>query len=118
MRTLSLRVLQQRKMQSPPVPPYWRPKTRGDCLELPRPCPYVGCRHHLMLDAKSSSLKLYVDEPDMMRATCSLDLADEGPKTLEEIAEILGITKERVRQMEEEAMASITAQADYLEGEL
>lgn len=27
-----------------------RPRTRGDCLTMPRPCPWVGCRHHLLLD--------------------------------------------------------------------
>lgn len=28
-----------------------RPRTRGDCLEEARPCPWVGCRHHLLLEA-------------------------------------------------------------------
>lgn len=27
-----------------------RPKTRGDCANSPRPCPWVGCRHHLLLE--------------------------------------------------------------------
>lgn len=29
------------------LPP--RPRTRGDCRNGIRPCPYVGCRHHLMI---------------------------------------------------------------------
>ncbi len=27
-----------------------RPRTRGDCLAEARPCPWVGCRYHLLLD--------------------------------------------------------------------
>lgn len=27
-----------------------RPRTRADCVDGPRPCPFVGCRYHLLLD--------------------------------------------------------------------
>jgi hypothetical protein len=27
-----------------------RPKTRADCIDRPRPCPWVSCRYHLLLD--------------------------------------------------------------------
>lgn len=27
-----------------------RPRTRGECLEEARPCPWVGCRDHLLID--------------------------------------------------------------------
>lgn len=27
-----------------------RPRTRGDCLQEARPCPWVGCRQHLLLE--------------------------------------------------------------------
>jgi hypothetical protein len=27
-----------------------RPRTRADCLDEARPCPWVGCRHHLAFD--------------------------------------------------------------------
>jgi DNA-directed RNA polymerase sigma subunit (sigma70/sigma32) len=36
-----------------------------------------------------------------MAASCSLDVADAGPHTLEEVSILLGITRERVRQLEE-----------------
>ena len=29
---------------------YWRPKTRGDCANVARPCPYVSCKYHLYID--------------------------------------------------------------------
>jgi hypothetical protein len=38
--------------------------------------------------------------------TCSLDLADEGARTLSEIGKILGVTRERVRQIEIMALDS------------
>lgn len=31
-----------------------RPRTRGDCLAEARPCPWVGCRHHLLLEVEQS----------------------------------------------------------------
>jgi hypothetical protein len=31
-------------------PPPARPRTRGDCKDGLRPCPYVGCSHHLLFD--------------------------------------------------------------------
>ncbi len=27
-----------------------RPKTFGDCQDRPMPCPWVGCKHHTLLD--------------------------------------------------------------------
>ena len=31
-----------------------RPTTRGDCGQEARPCPWVGCRHHLLLEVAES----------------------------------------------------------------
>lgn len=88
-----------------PLPP--RPKTRADCINGPRPCPWVGCRHHLYLDVstKTGSLKTNfpdVDEVDLekLRETCALDVAARGGVGLKEIAEYMNLTKERVRQIE------------------
>lgn len=33
-----------------PEPEITRPTTRGDCRGAIRPCPWVACRHHLLLD--------------------------------------------------------------------
>jgi hypothetical protein len=84
-----------------------RPATRGECAGLPRPCPYVGCRHHLYLDVgKAGGVKLSTTlDPSAMPASCSLDMADRGESTLEEIGELLGVTRERVRQIEARAQA-------------
>lgn len=40
--------------------------------------------------------------------SCALDVADRGGATLEEIGDMLGLTRERVRQVEEEAMERFT----------
>lgn len=32
-----------------------RPRTRGDCQGEARPCPWVGCRHHNLLDVGTGS---------------------------------------------------------------
>lgn len=81
-----------------------RPMTRGDCAELPRPCPFVSCAHHLYLDAnpETGALKLNFPHLDVweMAETCSLDVADRGGVTLEELGAILNLTRERIRQVE------------------
>jgi len=80
-----------------------RPTTRGECVDGPRPCPFVSCAHHLYLDvSRTGSLKLNFPhlEPDEIPETCSLDAADRGGLTLDEVGTRLGVTRERVRQVE------------------
>ena len=83
-----------------------RPAHRDECASIPRPCPFVSCRHHLYLDVRADgSIKLnFPDkEPDELTVTCSLDLAEDGPRTLDAIAAMMGMSKERARQIESEA---------------
>ncbi|MGI6681977.1 MAG: sigma factor-like helix-turn-helix DNA-binding protein [Myxococcota bacterium] len=81
-----------------------RPKTRADCKDGERPCPWVGCKYHLWMDVnpKTGSIKInFPDiEPDEMAISCVLDVADEGPVTLEEVGKIMNLTRERIRQLE------------------
>lgn len=79
------------------------PRTRADCVDGPRPCPFVGCRHNLYLDVTpNGSLKLnWPDlEPWELQESCALDVADKGPQHLETIGRLLQLTRERVRQLE------------------
>ena len=79
-----------------------RPRTRGDCENGPRPCPWVSCRHHLALDvSKGGHLKLNFPhlEPDEIEESCSLDVADRGGASLDEVAEHVNVVRERARQM-------------------
>jgi hypothetical protein len=80
------------------------PVTREQCLEMPRPCPFVRCAHHLYLDVNPESGAIKLNFPHLevweMAETCSLDVADKGGITLEEVGAILNLTRERIRQVE------------------
>lgn len=78
-----------------------RPVTRADCADVPRPCPWVSCRHHLYLDDKGHPHRPDI-EIDDMTCSCALDFVEENPDgaTLERVGEFLGVTRERVRQLE------------------
>ena len=88
-----------------------RPKTRGECLDAPRPCPFVSCKHHLYLDLdpRSGSIKLNHPtlEPWELEHTCSLDEADRGGMTLDLVGKLLNLTRERIRQVETRALLTL-----------
>ena len=81
-----------------------RPRTRGECAGGERPCPFVSCKHHLYLDVNQETGSIKVNFPDLevweMKETCSLDVADRGGLTLEEVGEILNLTREAIRLIE------------------
>lgn len=85
---------------------FGRPRTRADCADVPRPCPFVGCRFNLYLDLNlvGNIRYNYNCEPWEMAHSCVLDLADEMPRDLKRIGELLGLSRERVRQIEHQAM--------------
>ena len=82
----------------------FRPKARSDCKTGPRPCPFVSCKYHLYLDVHPETGSIKINFPDLevweMAETCALDVADRGGTTLEEVGEILNLTRERIRQVE------------------
>ena len=88
----------------PPVLDIERPKTRADCKQEARPCPWVACKHHLYLDINPETGSIKINFPDLepweMKHTCALDVADAGALTLEEIGLITNLTRERIRQVE------------------
>lgn len=98
-------------------PQHWRPQTREDCANVPRPCPYVGCKWNLYLDVtKNGGIKLnFPDlEPDEMCHSCALDVAEEGELGLTAIADMMNLSRERVRQIEGEAMIHMADNADWM----
>lgn len=97
-----------------PAPDVPRPRTRADCRDGPRPCGWVSCRHHLYADIQRSGHLLINSsvEPDQMEDSCALDVAERGGMTLVQIARILGVTKERVRQIVDTAMDTMATRVD------
>jgi hypothetical protein len=88
-----------------------RPITRGDCSEMARPCPFVSCSHHLYLDVNEETGAIKLNFPHLevweMAESCSLDVADRGGITLEEVGAILNLTRERIRQVEVRGLGKI-----------
>ena len=89
-----------------------RPKTRGDCLDGYRPCPWAGCRYNLALNVSHVGTIKMAPEGDM---SCALDAADEGGLTLAEVGRVMGLTRERVRQIEVAALAKLMRKVGSVE---
>ena len=140
-----------------------------DCVGRPRPCPWVSCKYHLLVDVlekgtlmvnagkttegegprrrrrvvtrrvgvvsvraltkKRPTSKWGMEAMSRMdkaedalfaalhsaiwtgAPTCLLDVAEQGPLTLEQTGGILNITRERVRQLEVRALAKLNGEA-------
>jgi hypothetical protein len=93
-----------------------RPRHRGECMSMQRPCPFVSCEHHLYLDVNPHSGAIKLNFPHLevweMAETCALDVADRGGITLEEVGAILNLTRERIRQVEVRGLGKIREQSD------
>lgn len=92
------------------------PRTRGDCVDGPRPCAFVHCRHHLASKVLPASRRLKVRALARGQDSCALDVADRGPHTLKEVGELLGVTRERVRQVEIGALVKLRGELAEIAG--
>lgn len=85
-----------------------RPRTRGECQDGARPCPYAACKYHLYLDVNELTGAITFNYPDKeideIPHTCALDLADEGGLTLMQIGDSLQLSRERIRQVENKVL--------------
>lgn len=80
-----------------------RPRTRGDCVDRPRPCPWASCRWHAAHEQRHLA-----DVEDLAEgASCALDIADGGEALLSDVGAHFGVVRERARQIEEKALASL-----------
>jgi hypothetical protein len=116
-RTISVKRMTKRELEIGrllyPEDDYAKPNTRAECVDGPRPCPYVSCKHHLYLDVSARTGAIKLNFPDLevwdMNETCALDIADRGGTTLEEVGAIMNLTRERIRQVEVKALAKLDA---------
>jgi hypothetical protein len=103
MKRLTREELRQGALMYPPVD-IPRPTSRAECREEMRPCPWVACKHHLYLDINPETGSIKINFPDLepweLQHTCALDVAERGGITLEEVGEIMNLTRERIRQVE------------------
>jgi len=93
-----------------------RPRTREDCGSGPRPCPYVSCKYNLYVDVnpRTGSVKMNFPDKELweIKDTCALDVADRGGITLEDVGDIMNLTRERVRQLETRGLTKLRVIAD------
>jgi len=91
----------------------FRPVSRGDCRNAPRPCPWVSCKYHLYLDIVPQSGSIKMNFPDLevweLTETCALDVADRGGITLEDVGVLFNLTRERIRQVERSGLDKLRA---------
>lgn len=97
-----------------------RPRRRSEC-GTERPCPWVGCEHHMAISelvrVTPKRARIRWLNPDLevweMPHTCLLDLVEQhgGKMTLEEVAKIFGVTRERIRQLEAKGLRKAKAHA-------
>ena len=103
MKRLTREELRVGAMMYPPVD-IPRPTLREECRGEARPCPWVACKHHLYLDINPETGSIKINFPDLepweLKHTCALDVAERGGITLEEVGEIMNLTRERIRQVE------------------
>jgi hypothetical protein len=117
-RTISVKRMTKRELEIgrllyPEAEGAERPRTRAECAQGMRPCPFVSCKHHLYLDVSAKTGAIKLNFPDLevwdMTETCALDVADRGGTTLEEVGAIMNLTRERIRQVEVKGLAKLEA---------
>ena len=118
---LSKRELERGAAEYPEQPgrDYLRPRTFEECDSVGlgdiTPCPFVSCKHHLYLDVnpRTGSIKLNFPgrEVDELTATCALRVAQHGGRTLDAVAEVMALTRQRLSQLEDRILDKIRVTA-------
>lgn len=111
----------------------FRPETRGDCepggaFEA-RPCPFVACRHHLMLEPDGASIRFNFESLEQMDETCLLDAIDRardraddsplfdratGGLKIQHVARLMNIDPARAKEIEARGLGLLESAARRL----
>jgi hypothetical protein len=88
-----------------------RPTCRDECRTGLRPCPWIGCAWHRYLSVGRNGT-IWVNFPNVLpwelEDSCLLDELERAggeELTLGRIGELVNLTKERIRQVETQALA-------------
>jgi hypothetical protein len=88
-----------------------RPQMREHCSQMARPCPFVSCSHHLYLDVNPETGAIKLNFPHLevweMAETCSLDVADRGGLSVEDMAAAMNLSEASIRNTESDALRSM-----------
>jgi hypothetical protein len=85
------------------------------CGVRQRPCPFKVCRYHLERDESIQARGNTGERHEAQLAardtseTCALDVADRGEHSAVRVASLLGITKQRVQQIEKTAVGKLAS---------
>jgi hypothetical protein len=106
-----LQPLESLSMESSEYPEAKRPRTRGECPKENGPCPFVSCSHHLYLDVNPETGAIKLNFPHLeaweMAETCSLDVADRGGLSVEDMAAAMNLSEASIRNTESDALRSM-----------
>lgn len=97
-----------------------RPRTRAECPPDGEVCGFVSCKYHMAIDVSPANGSIKFNAPitigddgvpdldlTAMSETCALRAAERGGMTLEEIGAAFNLTRERVRMIEQGALAQL-----------
>ena len=105
-KTIRIRQVPKPAPKAPATTDEERPRTRADCANVPRPCPFVGCKYNLYLDVHPETGNIKLNFPDLepgeMVVSCVLDVADDGGATMGAVAEAMNLGLPRIDRIEAE----------------
>jgi hypothetical protein len=98
-----------------------KPRTYDDCLDAgwgtkENPCPFFSCKNNLFLDITEDGEIKYIHKKkdfDQIQETCLNRAIENGPLDFKQISELIGVVRERARQIKNEAKEKIKQTTEF-----